>query len=87
MEPQVPNQDDTDGTSALPALLSGFLLRPYVRSDHACTNNHPFNAQHDNDTIALGTDLSAHALRYSRATMQRRSADVFPARQLNLIHQ
>jgi hypothetical protein len=74
-------------TSALPVLLPGFLLRPDVRRDHAFTSNYLFNAQPNNDTIALSADLSAHALRYSCAFMRRRSAEVFPAHQLNVIRQ
>ena len=72
-------------TSALPVLVSGLLLRPDVRRDHAFTNNYSCNAQPDNDTTALSADLSAHVLRYSRASMRRRSADVFPAHQFNVI--
>ena len=41
---------------ALPAPVSGLLIRPEVRWDHAFTNNHPFNAQHDNDAVTLGAD-------------------------------
>ena len=41
---------------ALPAPISGLLIRPEVRWDHAFTNNHPFNAQHDNNAVTLGAD-------------------------------
>lgn len=40
----------------LPAPVSGLLIRPEVRWDHAFTNNHPFNAQKDNNAITLGVD-------------------------------
>ena len=41
---------------ALPAPITGLLLRPEVRWDHAFTNNHPFNAQLDNNSVTLGVD-------------------------------
>ena len=41
---------------ALPAPVTGFLIRPEVRWDHAVTNNHPFNAQRDNNAVTLGAD-------------------------------
>jgi hypothetical protein len=40
----------------LPAPVSGLLIRPEVRWDHAFTNNHPFNAQRDNNALTLGAD-------------------------------
>ena len=40
----------------LPAPVTGLLVRPEVRWDHAFTNNHPFNAQRDNNSVALGVD-------------------------------
>ncbi len=40
----------------LPAPVTGLLVRPEVRWDHAFTNNHPFNAQHDNNAVTLGVD-------------------------------
>jgi hypothetical protein len=41
---------------ALPAPVSGLLIRPEVRWDHAFTDNHPFNAQRDNDAVTIGVD-------------------------------
>ena len=41
---------------ALPAPVTGLLIRPEVRWDHAFTNNHPFNAQQDNNAVTLGAD-------------------------------
>ena len=41
---------------ALPAPVTGLLVRPEVRWDHAFTNNHPFNAQKDNNAVTLGVD-------------------------------
>ena len=41
---------------ALPAPVSGLLIRPEVRWDHAFTNNHPFNAQRDNNAVTIGAD-------------------------------
>ena len=41
---------------ALPAPVTGLLVRPEVRWDHAFTNNHPFNAQRDNNAVTLGVD-------------------------------
>jgi hypothetical protein len=40
----------------LPAPVTGLLIRPEVRWDHAFTNNHPFNAQRDNNAVTLGMD-------------------------------
>ena len=42
---------------ALPAPVSGLLIRPEVRWDHAFTDNHPFNAQRDNNAFTLGADV------------------------------
>ena len=41
----------------LPALVSGLLIRPEVRWDHAFTNNRPFNAQRDNNGFTIGADF------------------------------
>lgn len=41
---------------ALPAPVTGLLIRPEVRWDHAFTNNHPFNAQRDSNAVTLGAD-------------------------------
>jgi hypothetical protein len=41
---------------ALPAPVTGLLIRPEVRWDHAFTNNHPFNAQQDNNAVTIGAD-------------------------------
>ncbi len=41
---------------ALPAPVTGLLIRPEVRWDHAFTNNHPFNAQQDNNAVTIGVD-------------------------------
>ena len=41
---------------ALPAPVTGLLIRPEVRWDHAFTNNHPFNAQTSNNAVTLGID-------------------------------
>ena len=41
---------------ALPAPVSGLLIRPEVRWDHAFTDNRPFNAQRDNNALTLGAD-------------------------------
>ena len=41
---------------ALPAPVTGLLIRPEIRWDHAFTNNHPFNAQKDNNAVTLGVD-------------------------------
>ena len=41
---------------ALPAPITGLAIRPEVRWDHAFTNNHPFNAQVDNNSVTLGVD-------------------------------
>ena len=40
----------------VPAPITGLLVRPEVRWDHAFTNNHPFNAQRDNNAVTLGID-------------------------------
>ncbi len=42
---------------ALPEPVSGLLIRPEVRWDHAFTDNHPFNAQRDNDAVTIGADV------------------------------
>ena len=41
---------------ALPAPITGLAIRPEIRWDHAFTNNHPFNAQVDNNAVTLGID-------------------------------
>jgi len=41
---------------ALPAPVMGLLIRPEIRWDHAYTNNHPFNAQTDNNAFTIGVD-------------------------------
>jgi len=41
---------------ALPAPITGLAIRPEIRWDHAFTNNHPFNAQVDNNAVTLGVD-------------------------------
>jgi hypothetical protein len=41
---------------ALPAPVTGLLVRPEIRWDHAYTNNHPFNAQEDNNAFTIGVD-------------------------------
>ena len=41
---------------ALPAPITGLLIRPEIRWDHAYTNNHPFNAQKDNNAFTIGMD-------------------------------
>ena len=40
----------------MPAPVTGLLVRPEVRWDHAITNNHPIAAQLDNNAITLGID-------------------------------
>ena len=40
----------------LPAPVTGLLIRPEVRWDHAFTDNRPFNAQRDNNAFTLGAD-------------------------------
>ena len=40
----------------VPAPVTGLLVRPEVRWDHAFTNNHPFNAQQDNNAVTIGAD-------------------------------
>jgi len=40
----------------VPAPVTGLLVRPEVRWDHAFTGNHPFNAQTDNNAVTLGVD-------------------------------
>jgi hypothetical protein len=41
---------------ALPAPITGLAIRPEVRWDHAFTDNHPFNAQVNNNSVTLGVD-------------------------------
>ena len=41
---------------ALPAPVTGLLVQPEIRWDHAYTNNHPFNAQRDNNAVMIGVD-------------------------------
>ena len=41
----------------VPAPVTGLLVRPEVRWDHAFTNNKPFNAQQDNNSFTFGTDV------------------------------
>jgi hypothetical protein len=41
---------------ALPRPVSGLLVRPEIRWDHAFTNNHPFNAQTDTNAVTIGAD-------------------------------
>lgn len=40
----------------LPAPVTGLLIRPEVRWDHAFTDNHPYNAQTDNNAFTIGMD-------------------------------
>jgi hypothetical protein len=40
----------------MPPPVTGLLLRPEVRWDHAFTNNKPFNAQKDNNAFTIGMD-------------------------------
>ncbi len=40
----------------MPEPVSGLLIRPEVRWDHAFTNNRPFIAQRDNNAFTLGAD-------------------------------
>jgi hypothetical protein len=40
----------------VPAPITGLLVRPEIRWDHAFTNNHPFNAQTDNNSFTIGMD-------------------------------
>jgi hypothetical protein len=40
----------------VPAPVTGLLIRPEIRWDHAFTNNRPFDAQHDNNAVTLGID-------------------------------
>ena len=57
--PAAPNGALTFGVTwkpALPAPVTGLLIRPEVRWDHAFTNNHPFNAQTSNNAVTLGID-------------------------------
>jgi hypothetical protein len=42
---------------ALPAPVTGLAVRPEVRWDHAFTNNHPFNAQSENNAFTIGADV------------------------------
>ena len=41
---------------AVPAPVTGLLIRPEIRWDHAFTDNHPFNAQKDNNAFTFGVD-------------------------------
>jgi hypothetical protein len=41
---------------SVPAPVTGLLVRPEVRWDHAFTGNHPFNAQTDSNAVTLGLD-------------------------------
>lgn len=38
------------------APVTGLMIRPEIRWDHAFTGNHPFNAQQDNDAVTLVVD-------------------------------
>jgi len=40
----------------VPAPVTGLLIRPEIRWDHAFTDNQPFNAQKDNNAFTLGVD-------------------------------
>jgi len=40
----------------VPAPITGLLVRPEIRWDHAFTNNRPFNAQTDNNSFTIGMD-------------------------------
>lgn len=40
----------------LPAPVTGLLIRPETRWDHAFTGNHPFNAQRDNNAFTVGAN-------------------------------
>ena len=40
----------------MPAPVTGLLVWPEVRWDHAFTGNHPFNPQQDNNAVTLGVD-------------------------------
>ena len=47
---------------ALPAPVTGLLIRPEVRWDHAFTNNHPFNnirlpIQRHKNSFTFGSDV------------------------------
>jgi hypothetical protein len=41
---------------AIPAPVTGLLVRPEIRWDHAFTGNHPFNAQMNNNAFTIATD-------------------------------
>jgi hypothetical protein len=41
---------------AMPAPITGLAIRPEIRWDHSFTNNHPFNAQVNNNSVTLGVD-------------------------------
>jgi Putative beta-barrel porin-2, OmpL-like. bbp2 len=41
----------------VPAPITGLLVRPEIRWDHAFTDNHPFNAQTDNNSFTIGADV------------------------------
>jgi hypothetical protein len=41
---------------SLPEPVTGLLVRPEIRWDHAFTNNHPYNAQTKNDAFTIGMD-------------------------------
>jgi hypothetical protein len=43
---------------AMPAAVTGLLVRPEVRWDHAFTANYPFNAKTDNNAVTLGVDAA-----------------------------
>jgi hypothetical protein len=40
----------------VPAPITGLLIRPEIRWDHAFTNNKPFNAQTNNNAFTIGMD-------------------------------
>jgi hypothetical protein len=42
---------------SLPEPISGLLVRPEIRWDHAFTGNQPFNAQRDNNAFTFGSDV------------------------------
>ncbi|HEY0421096.1 MAG TPA: outer membrane beta-barrel protein, partial [Acetobacteraceae bacterium] len=42
---------------SLPAPLTGLLIRPELRYDHALTNNHPFNGGRDRGSFTAAADL------------------------------
>lgn len=47
---------DASWKPALPAPVTGLLLRPEVRWDHAFTDTQPFNARKDNNAFTIGAD-------------------------------